>query len=315
MQSDREDDSLDERRLYEVAGALQVRWTKQYVQDHQLRRKLSWALAVPLAVYLAFGLYRMVGGGWWNAFLIPVFFTAVPLGCIHTAAELARQNYPSVGHWTIASSLFLVSAVGFAVTYHEPWNLQYGILHTIVALAIPSTLGYGLHITLNPAVDWDLVMLDFISRAQSAERSAAHDYQISDYNQAEEVAAAWLRRFGYADAKVSGKTESGHDDGVNIFAARAVAQVKYWVTKRVGIKHVQQLAGAAQPWQDKLFFAASATHATQCNGRGALIKKLRYLEFAPTATLFGELLCKEIPLVCSISRSLAVLQRIAVVVV
>jgi hypothetical protein len=41
MQSDREDDSLDERRLYEVAGASQVRWAKHYVQDHQLRRRLS----------------------------------------------------------------------------------------------------------------------------------------------------------------------------------------------------------------------------------------------------------------------------------
>ncbi|MGY1782228.1 restriction endonuclease [Geodermatophilus sp. SYSU D01036] len=62
-----------------------------------------------------------------------------------------------------------------------------------------------------------------------------------DWQQAERLAAAALRQFGFADAAV---TTAGADGGLDVVARFAVAQVKY-TTKPVGRPVLQQLQGAA----------------------------------------------------------------------
>lgn len=70
---------------------------------------------------------------------------------------------------------------------------------------------------------------------------------------AENTAGRWLHRLGHSDAVL---TAAGHDNGVDVISAGAVAQVKRWRTKPVGIREVQRLAGAAEPGQTCLFFAS-----------------------------------------------------------
>ena len=57
----------------------------------------------------------------------------------------------------------------------------------------------------------------------------------------EEVAAEWLRFWGYVDAR---RTRSGPDGGADVVATGAVAQVKAWMTP-IGSPHVQQLKDVA----------------------------------------------------------------------
>jgi Restriction endonuclease len=76
---------------------------------------------------------------------------------------------------------------------------------------------------------------------------------VSDWYVGEQVAAAWVRRFGWEDAEV---TPDGRDNGIDVWARGAVAQVKIWKHKRAGIAEVQRLAGSAKPGQSCLFFSA-----------------------------------------------------------
>ena len=67
----------------------------------------------------------------------------------------------------------------------------------------------------------------------------------------EEVAAEWLRFWGYLDAR---KTESGPDGGADVVASEAVAQVKAWMTP-VGSPEIQQLKGVAHDGRMAMFFS------------------------------------------------------------
>jgi Restriction endonuclease len=78
--------------------------------------------------------------------------------------------------------------------------------------------------------------------------------EITDSRVAELVAAAWVRRFGWPDAEA---TPVGHDEGIDVWAKGAVAQVKCWGKTKPGIRHVQRLAGSAKLGQAHLFFFTS----------------------------------------------------------
>ncbi|WP_433727540.1 restriction endonuclease [Actinoplanes sp. CA-051413] len=69
----------------------------------------------------------------------------------------------------------------------------------------------------------------------------------------ENLAGLWLHRLGYTDAAL---TAPGHDYGIDVVSKGAVAQVKRWRTKNVGIREVQRLASSAEPGQTCLFFAS-----------------------------------------------------------
>jgi hypothetical protein len=250
-------DGSDTFRLYQAAAAAQIRWAADYVQQHRYRRRYAWLVAVPLAGYLAYGIFCLLGGSWWDAFLIAFCFTLIPLCCIQIATEEATKGYPAAGSWLVAWVMLLLDGGELLWRYHSPGHLAYGITQAFPAVCIPLVLAYGLRIPLDPSVDWARVQDDFLCNVETAGSREVKSPRISDYRQAEEISASWLRRFGYRDAEVSCKSGSGHDDGIDVYSVRAVAQVKYWLTKRVGIREVQRLAGASEPGQAKFFFAAS----------------------------------------------------------
>lgn len=58
---------------------------------------------------------------------------------------------------------------------------------------------------------------------------------------AELLAQEWMRYFGYRDAAV---TPPGADMGFDVTSAKAVAQVTFWTTKKVGRPDIHMLRGA-----------------------------------------------------------------------
>ncbi len=84
--------------------------------------------------------------------------------------------------------------------------------------------------------------------------SIAYRDVVFDDLDAEQLAVSWLRRFGHSDARL---TRRGPDNGIDVWAKGAVAQVKHWTDKRVGIAEVQRLGGTAMPGQRRYFFSSS----------------------------------------------------------
>lgn len=87
------------------------------------------------------------------------------------------------------------------------------------------------------------------------------------WQMAEELAAEHMRQRGFTDAR---RTPPGVDAGVDVTAARAVAQVKYQQSA-VGGPVVQQLRGAAHGTEHALFYAsggytAAAVAAADASG-------------------------------------------------
>ena len=244
-------------RLFEAAADSQALWAQKYARHHRRRRRLAWIIASLLAGPLAYGIPALTGGPRWETLVLAVFFTAGPLGCIAIAAQEAIKAAPSASYWRVAWAMMLLNAAGFLGRFHDTGHLAYGVIQALIAVCVPLVLSFALRIPPDPSVDWDAVQDDFLGNVRTGEIGKAYPCRIFDDQQAEEVCAGWIRRFGYADAMVSGKSKSGQDDGIDVWAAGAVAQVKYWLTKRVGVKEVRELAGAAALGQARFFFAAS----------------------------------------------------------
>lgn len=64
--------------------------------------------------------------------------------------------------------------------------------------------------------------------------------QVARWEDAEVLAGEWMRYWGFADARV---TDPGPDDGLDVVASGAVAQVK-WRAAAVGAPDLQRLVGA-----------------------------------------------------------------------
>lgn len=84
--------------------------------------------------------------------------------------------------------------------------------------------------------------------------------RIASWQDAEHLAADWMRDHGFPDARV---TKSGADNGIDVFSRRAIAQVKYQAAY-VGRPQVQQLVGARGPDRERqlLFFTGSSYTGT-----------------------------------------------------
>jgi hypothetical protein len=80
-----------------------------------------------------------------------------------------------------------------------------------------------------------------------------HSRPIQSPRDAEVCAQEWMRYLGYRDAKV---TQQGADRGIDVISESAVAQVKFWTTKKVGRPDIQMLKGAARG-KTALFFSLS----------------------------------------------------------
>ncbi len=84
--------------------------------------------------------------------------------------------------------------------------------------------------------------------------------QIQSWQEAEHNAAAWMRHWGYKDARAQ---PGGSDGGVDVRSRRALGQVKYQAAA-VGRPELQRLFGARGRALDKdlLFFTGSSYAAT-----------------------------------------------------
>jgi hypothetical protein len=88
---------------------------------------------------------------------------------------------------------------------------------------------------------------------------ASRPSQIDTWMAAEENAAAWMRDWGYPDARV---TPPGRDGGVDVRSREALAQVKFEAAQ-VGAPALQRLVGArAREHHKELFFFSGAGFAS-----------------------------------------------------
>lgn len=99
-------------------------------------------------------------------------------------------------------------------------------------------------------------VLPSISERAATRVTSSERRPISTWQDAEENAAAWMRYFGFKNARV---TAGGADGGIDVIADDAVAQVKREAIA-VGSPAIQRLYGAASAhgtYKHKLFFSAS----------------------------------------------------------
>lgn len=80
---------------------------------------------------------------------------------------------------------------------------------------------------------------------------------VTSWQDAEQLAADHMRHLGFADVRLTG---AGVDQGIDVLAAGAAAQVKFH-NRPAGGPDLQQLAGAALGVPDRLFYATGFTDA------------------------------------------------------
>jgi hypothetical protein len=243
--------------LQRAASAAQARWATYYVRRHRFRRRAAWLAALPLAVASGSGVYQAASGSGWGSVLCAVVMAWIPVSCVQVAANAAAKGDAAAGYWGTAWFFSLFDGGG--TLWHGLGSGRWGIavIQATCAVMVPLMLRCGLRIPPAPWVDWDAVSLDFLVNVRTGQNGRRNALVIADYKHAEQVVAAWLARFGYCDARVTGKSASGHDEGIDVYSSRAVAQVKYWMKDRVRLKDVQRLVGSSEPGQRRYFFAAS----------------------------------------------------------
>jgi Restriction endonuclease len=181
--------------------------------------------------------------------------TIIPVACIAIAAEEAAKGCAAGAYWGTAWVFSILDASCILWHYLDIELSALGVFQASCAVLVTLVLSCGLRIPLDPSIDWLSMTCEFLANVQTGPDDHSSAFAINDDTEAEEVAAAWLRRFGYRDARVSDKSPSGNDGGIDVYSTRAVAQVKFWLTKRGNQPDVQQLVGSAEPGQRIFFFA------------------------------------------------------------
>jgi len=231
----------------------QRKYAAEYARVHWKKRTLSCLVAVAMACYVGYLLSKIdhTDRGF-SLLSIVVSATAGPLWLSILAALMREKGIrippATVGTWLI---LALDECLGFYV--FRSYGYVIGITYIASALGVGLLPSYGLFIPGDPSVNWVEVIVEQAFLVHTARGGKSYKQLINNYRDAEEIAASWLRRFGYSDALV---TVDRQDDGIDVESVGAVAQVKYWKTKRVGIAEVQRLAGSAKRGQGCYFFAA-----------------------------------------------------------
>jgi hypothetical protein len=248
--------------LPQQAAAAQRRWAAAYIQNHRFRHRAGWVLAASAACVLMVTTYLstvaiLIDYGWMHipvAFSWSSFATALPLAFAHNAAMRSRDGEPVFSYWAIVWLVSLFNGAIGGIGLLASTQVLLAAVHSCAALAVPLILALALAIPLDPSIDWELAMeshLAFVT-TRRAPRQAPSDV-VGSWRDAEYMAAAWLRRLGYKDARVAA---SGPDDGIDVNAYGGVAQVKHW-SRRATAPEVRKLAGAAKPGQTRFFFSTS----------------------------------------------------------
>jgi Restriction endonuclease len=240
----------------------QNRYATEYAQGHWKRRALSVLIATAMACYVGYLLSELDKSDHGFTLLsVVASASAGPLG-LSIFAALMRQKCMRCPPASAGAWLILVIDEFLAFYAFRSYGYIIGITYVASVLGIGLLPSYGLFVPRDPSVNWVEVAVEQALLVHTAEGGKSYKRLINNYRDAEEIAASWLRRFGYSDAHV---TVDRQDDGIDVDSIGAVAQVKYWETKRVGIAEVQRLGGSAKRGQACYFFAAlgytrAATH-------------------------------------------------------
>jgi Restriction endonuclease len=238
--------------LSQQAAAAQRRWAAAYAEAHKVRRRVSVPVATLLAVYVGFAIFKAdTFDPLWERADLACVLAAIPICAIWIACLSPGENGLSSLRGYGFFGLVIDGLFGVALITSGQ-DIE-GALCLIAVVGIGATLGYGMHIPRDPSIDWYLVLAEQFILVRTARGGRSYDTIISSYRQAEEIAAAWLRRLGYPDAHT---TPDRQDDGIDVEARGAIAQVKNWLKKPVGIADVQRLVGTAKPGQARFFFAS-----------------------------------------------------------
>jgi len=97
-----------------------------------------------------------------------------------------------------------------------------------------------------------------------------------DADDFEEVCAEWMRKTGYPDAK---RTSKGPDGGVDVMSENAVAQAKFYSSKKVTAEEVRALVGSrvASNKKTAIFFAYSLGYTDEALQVAKATKTLLYV--------------------------------------
>jgi hypothetical protein len=248
-----EPDAVIPLTLPQQARLAQRAWAPAYAHSHRASRSAAWLVAACLSGYVSFFLFQFdTVHSPPERVLLAGSMTWVPLSLIAHASSERRGGNDFGAAWRGAWLFLLLDAGPGAASLFDGRQLPKSALSVAAALGIGGVLAVGLRIPNDPSIDWNMVVLEQLAYVRTARGGVPYQALITGHQHAEEVAASWVRRLGYRDARA---TAAGPDGGIDVASLGAVAQVKYWVNKRVPLKDIQRLAGTAARGQVPLFFA------------------------------------------------------------
>jgi Restriction endonuclease len=239
--------------LVQLAHAKQRVWGLAYIQQNRTRRRASWIAAAILAAYVSFSAFRIFTYYPIAVRLEHSLFTGYSPLLLAMLPTLVRRDGGRSGSSWALFWVVLVSDVSASSGLFSTGQYLNAAVYVMAEILIGTLLPWGLRISDDPSVDWNLVALERITVARTARGGHTYPSIIDTPRKAEEIAAAWLRRFGYRDALV---TPVGADDGVDAGSFGAVAQVK-WTQRPITAPDVRDLAGTGAPGQARYFFSKS----------------------------------------------------------
>lgn len=228
-------------------------WARNYASVHARRRRVGVSIALTLVCCSAVSSYHLLGADNLRAierYVLVSVISLAPFGLALFSAAIRLKGHTEAKGWAFAWLMAGASAVVGFLAYGEHLG---GWLHASFSLGQVAILAICLRVPVNQNFE-DKVVLPRILNTEEPTESDGGSPVLVDFRAAEEMAAAWLRRFGYRDAEV---TPPGQDGGIDVLARGAIAQVKLWHTKRVGIREVQRLTGLTNPGQKSFYFARS----------------------------------------------------------
>lgn len=276
----------DNASLTEIAGRIQQRWAEFYAEEHRWQRIAGTLAGFLLACLVSCVTYSValyidekpdVG----LAVMATAFAGLMPLLVVGAAALFAREGRREPGLWGVAWVMAGLVAFLNVTEFIEDGKVWAGLGVCAAGLAVVGVPAICLRIPSCPHVDWDAVMIDYLTNVRTRSR-AIGGQPITDFRDAENVAAAWLRRLGHPDAE---RTKDGPDGGNDVESKSAVAQVKFWKTKNVGLKDVQRINGSGKVGQARYFFAVKGYTKAAIRWAGSVENRVALFVFEPDGNL------------------------------
>lgn len=248
------DEDVDEAGRTEAdVSARRSEWAQNYIRTHRTRRCVGVFVACQFSLFVCFSMYDLLSDSDPVGRILMSIFSAFPLavGLVGASGSLRSQNtFPEwLVAWLYGTGIGVLGMIDHLIRS----EVLLGLAHGVAGVAVVPILAACLYIPPDSEFE-DTVVAPRMIRTSTFGKGQGKHVHLTHYREAEEIAAVWLRRLGYSDAQV---TPVGPDGGVDVISLRAVAQVKLWADKRVGIREVQRLVGLAKPGQKSFFFSSS----------------------------------------------------------